>query len=178
MADPASQPEPKKKGKLGLILILVVAVLALGGGAAGGVFLLKGRAAAKAAGAKGESTAENGAGGKAAEGGKGGEAAEAGVLSLDSFIANLADPGGERYLKCTLRLQVDKREVAERLKGDELGLTRLRDKILTVLTSKTFSDVSTAEGKDNLRQQLRNDLDPLLMGGHVAAVYFTEFIVQ
>src|SRR5439155_8418122 len=149
---------------------LLLVVLVLGGGGVAAFVLLRPAAASRASaeGAKGEH------GG----GAKDGKTAERGVLSLESFIANLADSGGERYIKCTMRLEIDDRQTAEKLKTDELAITKIRDRILTLLTSKTYEQVASSEGKDTLRTEIAKQLEPILEGGHISGVYYTEFIVQ
>jgi len=177
MAEAAAEAEPKKKGKKGLILVLLAAVVLLGGGGGAGYwFVLRPKAAKPEATA--HKTGEGGEGAKAAEGADSGDSAEHGILSLEAFIANLADPEGDRYVKCTMRLEMDKREIAERIKSDDLAITKIRDRVLTLLTSKTFTQIASAQGKDELRSEIQSNLSPLLLGGRVTGVYFTEFIVQ
>lgn len=171
MAEEAAAPEAApapKKGKGLLFIIIGVVVLALGGG--GAFFFLK-------SGGKAE-----GAAGSRGKGGEQGEAASAevslGVLSLEPFIVNLADAEGDRYIKCTMRLVLDSREAAETVKSDEISITKIRDRMLTVLSTKTFAEVATAAGKESLRQEVQKQVDPVLSKGKISEVYFTEFIVQ
>jgi len=172
MAEAAVAPEaaaPKKKGK-GLLFIIAGVVLVAAAG--GGFFLL--RPKAKSGGAA--AAAEHG------EGGGHGEAAKApearGVVSLEPFIVNLADAEGDRYIKCTMRLVLDSREAAEAVRADELSVTKIRDRMLTLLSSKSYGQVASAEGKETLRQEIQKQIDPVLATGKVSEVYYTEFIVQ
>ena len=174
MAEAEGTEAKKPKGKTGLIIVLLLVVLLLGGGGAAAVILLRSSGAARASEEK-KSGHERAEGDKAA---KAGDKGERGVLSLESFIANLADPEGERYIKCTMRLEIDDRQKAEKLKLDELAITKIRDRILTLLTSKTYAQVASSEGKDSLRTEIAKELEPILEGGHISGVYYTEFIVQ
>ena len=153
-----------------ILVLLAAGGLLGGGGGAGYYFVLRPKAAKTDAAAQ-----KAGEGGEAA---KAAESADHGILSLEAFIANLADPEGDRYVKCTMRLEMDKREIAERIKTDDLAITKIRDRILTLLTSKTFTQIASAQGKDELRSEIQQNLSPLLLGGRVTGVYFTEFIVQ
>lgn len=168
MADAPTEEAPKKKGK-GLIIIVLVAVLLLGGGGAGAFVFLRGKGTSSAS-AHGEASKES----KSTEGPE----AQPGVLSLEAFITNLADSDGDRYIKCTMRLALDRYETAEKVKGSEISLTRIRDRILTLLSSKTYGQIASSEGKENLRKEIREQVDPLLDGGKVTDVYYSEFIVQ
>lgn len=191
----AAEGAKKKGSKLPLILGLVV-LLAAGGGAAWWFGLLpfgqkaddaeqaEGGHAAPAEGAKaaGGEHAKAAAGehGKAAEKGKGGghgAAAEGagGMRPLDPFLANLADETSSRYLKMSLQVEfVD----AEPPAAFEARLPQIRDVILTLVTSKTFADIRTAEGKERLREDVIDRINHVLAQDAVKSVYFTEFIVQ
>jgi flagellar FliL protein len=163
--------EEKKKGKKGLLFILIGAVVLLGAGG-GGAFYWMSRGGGKGpekAVAEGE---QGGPGGAERGGGR------HGVLSLEPFIVNLADPEGDRYIKCTMRLVLDRPESAEAVKSDELAITRIRDRVLTLLSSKAFAQVATPEGKESLRKEIQTSVTSVLQSVEVSEVYYTEFIVQ
>ncbi|RLB15160.1 MAG: flagellar basal body protein FliL [Deltaproteobacteria bacterium] len=96
---------------------------------------------------------------------------------LDSFIVNLLDKAGrgKRYLKIKIVLEV----------GDEEGqrtvdshIPQLKDTILLLLSSQSFSDINTMEGKIELKQILLSRINQVLGEGIVHRLYFTEFVVQ
>jgi flagellar FliL protein len=97
------------------------------------------------------------------------------MLPLDTFIANLADEDGKRYLKASV--QVEFFDAAVPHEFEALG-PQVRDLLLTLLTSKTFAEVRTPEGKAVLREEIINRMNRVLRKDLVKAVYFTEFIVQ
>lgn len=173
MAEAAAEVAPapaKKKGVFFIIVIVVVLSLLAGGVSL--AFLLKSR------GSGGGPNTADGAPAGAAGAEAGAPAPAVGVLSLEPFVSNLADPEGDRYVKCTMRLVLDTREAADRAKTDDLSITRIRDRILTLLASKTFAEVSTPAGKEALRAQIRDGVSEVLAAGKVGEVYYTEFIVQ
>jgi flagellar FliL protein len=96
-------------------------------------------------------------------------------LALEPFIANLADEGGTRYLKATFQVEF---LGAAAPPGIDARLPQIRDLLLTLLTSKTFDDVRTPEGKQQLREEIIARMNHALDRDIVKAVYFTEFIVQ
>jgi flagellar FliL protein len=57
-------------------------------------------------------------------------------------------------------------------------LPQVRDTILTMLSSKTNEDISTLEGKLQLRAEIISTLNQLLKAGKIKNVYFTDFIIQ
>jgi flagellar FliL protein len=98
-----------------------------------------------------------------------------GILALEPFIANLADDGGRRYLKATFQIDFGKSEVPPTMQA---RLPQVRDLLLTLFTSKTFDDVRTPEGKQQLREEIIARVNQVLDRDLAKAVYFTEFIVQ
>jgi flagellar FliL protein len=98
-----------------------------------------------------------------------------GLLSLEPFIANLADDGGRRYLKATFQVDFGTAEVPAAMAAH---LPQTRDLLLTLFTSKTFDDIRTPEGKQQLREEIIARVNQVLDRDVAKAVYFTEFIVQ
>lgn len=174
---------PKKKSKLPLIIGLVV-LLAAGGGGGYWYFVLN-KPAAPAEGEAdatehGEGGGEHGAPagehGAKAEGGEHGGKGEGGATeALDPFIANLADEEGRRYLKATIQFEFFEHETPGEFTD---RAAQVRDAIITLLTSKTFGEVRTPQGKALLREEIINRTNHVVHRDIVKAVYFTEFIVQ
>jgi flagellar FliL protein len=100
---------------------------------------------------------------------------EGALEPLDPFIVNLADEDGRRYVKATLQVAFYDAEVPPEFRR---RLPQARDLLLTLLSSKTFADVRTPEGKAVLRDEIVSRLNTVLNEDAVKAVYFTEFIVQ
>jgi flagellar FliL protein len=97
------------------------------------------------------------------------------VVSVDTFIVNLADPGGNRYLRVTMDL-----ELAGKTAGDELAkrMPQIRDAILMILSTKRYADISTTEGKTALREEIVNAANGLLASSQISRIYFKEFVIQ
>jgi flagellar FliL protein len=175
-AAPAAAPaaageEPKPKSKLPMILGAVGLVVALAGG--GWFFLGRGK---KAAG--GEHGGEHGAAAEVEEEDHGetpSKEAIGALLPLDPFVANLADEDGKRYLKANLQVEFYASKVPEEFNQ---RMPQVRDLLLTLFTSKLFSEIRTPAGKAVLRDEIVNRLNRAIGKDIVKAVYFTDFIVQ
>ncbi|MBW2302785.1 MAG: flagellar basal body-associated FliL family protein [Deltaproteobacteria bacterium] len=157
--------ETQKKGlPLKLIIIVGLLVLLLAGGAIawkGGMLDRFTGGAEKAAETK-----------KVVEAGK----SDIGpIYSLDTFIVNLVDPQGKKYLKVKMELELSSEELRMEV---EKRLPQFKDTIITLLSSKTYEDVSSLEGKLQLRAELMAMLNQYLTSGSIVNIYFTEFIVQ
>ncbi len=159
MAEPeeqAQEQEPQKKSKLKLILIMVLALGILGGG---GFFAYK-----KFFAKKEKETEEEQV-----------KIPQVVTYQLDTFLVNLADPGGKRYLKLTVELELDNPKVIEEINKENF---KIRDAILLILSSKEFDDISTVGGKLALKKEIMAKLNSILKTGRVLNIYFTEFLVQ
>ncbi|MBI3448775.1 MAG: flagellar basal body-associated FliL family protein [Acidobacteria bacterium] len=127
-----------------------------------------------------EGGAEGGTVEKAGAGEGGGESAgkPGSLLNLEPFVVNLADPGGGRYVKCTFKLEVSDRPALEAMQADEVGIPKIRDRILALLSSRTAESLMTSQGKDLLKREVQARVNPLLKKGKIQEVYITEFLVQ
>jgi flagellar protein FliL len=174
MSSQAGQPAeaaPSKGGKK--LPILVASVLALG---AGGFVAYRKLAAVEGAGVekKGEEKAV---------------VVDPGVLEVEPFVLNLADPAGDRYFRLNLRLVLDQRAIAERA-GTGLSQVKMRDRLLGLLSKKRASAVTSLEGKELLRNEIWGAAEALLAEppfyepetdpapARVLDVLFMEFLVQ
>jgi len=97
------------------------------------------------------------------------------MFPLDTFVVNLADPKGKRYLRTTMQLELAPEQTVETF---EQRLPQIRDIILTVLPTKQSQEIRTVDGKTALRQEIMFRLNDLLKVESVANIYFTEFVIQ
>jgi flagellar protein FliL len=100
----------------------------------------------------------------------------AGVMfDLDPFIVNLADAPDIRYLKMTIKLEVENEGVSTNLSS---RMPQLRDTILVLLSSKDSTTIRTPQGKFQLRDEITQRVNGLLPKPGVKTAYFTDFVVQ
>jgi flagellar FliL protein len=97
------------------------------------------------------------------------------IYGMKTYIVNLVDPRGKRYLKTKIELELNNEALSEEI---ERRLPQLRDSVLTTLSGKSYEDVSTLEGKYQLRAEIVALLNQYLQSGQITNLYFTEFIVQ
>ena len=99
------------------------------------------------------------------------------VFPLESFVVNLVDKTGlgKRYLKVTVALEVNDENKKKRV---EEHRAELRDTVLLLLSSQSFREISTMDGKLELKQALLSRINQALGGVVVRKLYFTEFVVQ
>ncbi len=114
------------------------------------------------------------------------------MLNMSTKIINLVDPGGRRYIRLTVVAEFapDNPEYellpeAEKtaylaLFNEKLNsrLPIMDDTVITLLSTKTYEDLYTAEGKEKLRMEIMDTLSQKLVDLHILSIYFTEFVVQ
>lgn len=114
------------------------------------------------------------------------------MVDTGSKIVNLIDPTGRKYLRVGVVLEfapTDAKyfEMKEEEKNAyiatfnsemESRLPVINDILITLFASQTFEKVYTAEGKEHLRQQIKELINQQIPEYHVIYVYFTEFVVQ
>ena len=97
------------------------------------------------------------------------------IFSLETFIVNLADKGGSRYLRVTMDLELGDPKLEKELNK---RLPQVRDSLLMILPTKRFEDISTVQGKTALRDEILEALNGYLAQGKITNIYFKEFVVQ
>jgi flagellar FliL protein len=100
---------------------------------------------------------------------------EKAIMPLEPFLVNLADQETRRYLKIKVELEVDQENSVKEL---EKFLSPIRDALILLLSSKTFAEISSVEGKHQLKQDIMRKLAAVPGGDRVKGVYFTEFVAQ
>jgi flagellar FliL protein len=149
---------PAKKGGAKKWLVLVALVVMAGGGAAW--WFMGGSSTAAAA--------------EAAEP----EISARGVFAFEPFLVNLADEGGQRFLKATVQIVLVSPEEAAHLAETPAVVMHLRSAILEVLTQQQAPVLVTAEGKASLKQAIKERTSTLMPQRKVLDVLFSEFVVQ
>jgi flagellar FliL protein len=158
-------PKAKKKSKL--VPILIAVIVLLGGGGAGGYWMYSKKS--------GEP--------KAAEPAL---APKPGVVDMEPFVVNLADEGGNRFLRVNLKVLTWDEEQATELKEDAVSSARIRSAILELLSLQHAAPLTTSEGKEELKKAIAERIAEATAshGGpsehelKVIDVLFVEFVVQ
>jgi flagellar protein FliL len=110
------------------------------------------------------------------------------VMALEPLLVNLADAGGNSYLRVSLTLRVadsvdqkDGKPKEGKAKEDKSGgesVAAVRDTALDVLGRQTADGLLAADGKERLKAELKAALTGHNSDLNVTDVYFTDFLVQ
>ncbi len=96
-------------------------------------------------------------------------------ISLPSLTINLSDQGGNKYLRLGMDVEVNSTAAVQRIKDSE---AKIRDAIILLLSSKTTEDLSSAEGKIILKNEIAGRLNQILSSQNIVQIYFTDFVIQ
>jgi len=118
-----------------------------------------------------------GCGGSVAEGDDG-AGAPIGVYEMETFLTNIKDPAGERHARVKVKLAVAPEDAVEDIRSDELLRARLRDKVLSLLTAKTYQELYEPKGKEQFRSEVKTALQSLVGEAEIKEVLFSDFVVQ
>ena len=193
----AAEAAPAKKSSKMKLIIIVVAAMVVGGGGAFGALKIFGGSPAPPAGLDAEAapapprpgtdsanpiTAPTDRVAAAApadgHGGEGeGAVEQLGPRNIEfkPFIVNLNDAGGKRFLKLTMSVEAETEALESEINNK---MPQFRDLILLLLSSLSYDDISTLDGKMRLRSQMLNRINSQLSSGKIRNIYFSEFVVQ
>lgn len=98
------------------------------------------------------------------------------IIPIDPVIVNLSGSGGRRYLKAKINLEAKDGDIKKKIEAKSV---QIKDRLISILSSKTLEDIEGTEGQENLRGEIQDAVDVVLkIEDGVLQVYFTEFVVQ
>ncbi len=150
-------------------------------GAAAGAHGGGGEHGAPAAAGHGGGGGEHGGGGGHGGGEHGGGAkkhqSNAGaIINLEQFTVNLSTPGTNNPVFVRVNISVEvlsadtEQEVNQRV-------PQVRNAIIDLFNSKRASDLATVEGRELLKDEIKNAINHFLVTGKIKGVFFTNFTV-
>jgi flagellar protein FliL len=131
-----------------------------------------------AANAPAQEKKEDGAA-KGKEGEHGKDAGKAAVdygkmVTLEQFIVNLSTPGSvnPKFVRVNISLEVPTEDSENEVNSK---MPQVRNAIIDLFNSKRPADLTNAEGREYLKDEIRNALNGFLISGKVKGVFFTNF---
>lgn len=114
------------------------------------------------------------------------------MMDMSTKIINLSDPAGRKYVRTTIVLEFypsnleyfsmeaeAAHEYLNEFKAEiEARMPLIDDIVISLLSTKTYDQLYTAEGKEVLRTEIMEKINSRLPEFYVMSVYFTEFVVQ
>ncbi|WP_133111674.1 flagellar basal body-associated FliL family protein [Candidatus Scalindua japonica] len=99
------------------------------------------------------------------------------LVPLDSIVVNLGKVDSKRYLRVIISLEVKSVEIEETIKANKVVF---RDKLVSFLSSKSLSEISTQTSHIGMREEIKDILNSEVLGSDdaISQVYFSDFIIQ
>lgn len=101
-----------------------------------------------------------------------------GIYEMEQFLVNIRSGSGDRFARLTVKVVLEPDTAVDEIKENPLLTARLRDKVLTLITAKSFPELSSPEGKEAFRAEIASRIAPLLEEAEVKEVLFGDFVVQ
>jgi len=97
------------------------------------------------------------------------------LVDIADITINLADTDVSRFLRAKIKLEVRSPEAQIKV---EQNMIKINDMVITLLSSKTFAEIRTPQGKYDLKEDLIYRMNRLMSGKPVKNMYFTDFVSQ
>ena len=106
-----------------------------------------------------------------------GEGEGSAVVTLPSFVANIADDGSGdmHYLKCTIALELNSKNYEKLI---EPRTPRIRNAVLLYLSNLKLADTQGMANKQKILAELRKRISEALGKDAIAEIYLTDFVIQ
>jgi flagellar FliL protein len=104
-----------------------------------------------------------------------GEGDKSDVFLVEDLIVNPAGTGGRRFLSTSIGFELSSPKASDLFEKRE---AIVRDALITILSSQSIPELSDFKQREKLRKLIELRVEKLLHTDEVAAVYFTEFVLQ
>lgn len=97
------------------------------------------------------------------------------IYSVEDVIVNPAGTNGQKLLLSSLAFDLPREEYQKEMQSKEV---LVKDKIISILSSKTVDQLSNPVYKDSLRTEISNGVGTLLPDVKINKVYFSKYIIN
>lgn len=97
------------------------------------------------------------------------------IVTIPTVTINLADKDVIRYLKIGFDIELSTKDSADSIEEQK---AKVRDSIIILLSSKTYNELATTEGKIRIKNEIATRLNQILGVPRVVQIYFNEFVVN
>ena len=97
------------------------------------------------------------------------------LVDIADITINLADRDVSRFLRAKIKLELRNEAAQAQI---EQNMVKVNDMVITLLSSKTFAEIRTPQGKYDLKEDLIYRMNRLMTGKPVKNLYFTDFVSQ
>jgi flagellar FliL protein len=98
------------------------------------------------------------------------------MITLEQFTINLSTPGSmvPKFVRANISLEVPTDDAEAELNAK---MPQVRNVIIDLFNSKRASDLAGTEGREFLKDEIKNAINSFMITGKVKGVFFTNFAV-
>lgn len=104
-----------------------------------------------------------------------GEVSEGMIYAIKDIIVNPAGTGGSRFLSVSFGFELEDARLEKEFEQKE---AIIRDALITILASKTVSELTDPKQKEIVRYQIKKRVSHIMDSEAIAGVYYTDFVLQ
>ena len=99
------------------------------------------------------------------------------MVTLDQFTVNLSTPGSvnPKFVRVNISLEVPTDDIEGEITSK---MPQVRNVIIDLFNSKRPADLATSEGRDYLKDEIKNAVNGFMVSGKIRGVYFTNFALS
>jgi len=99
------------------------------------------------------------------------------MVTLEQFTVNLSTPGSvaPKFVRVNISLEVPTDDAEQEITSK---MPQVRNVIIDLFNSKRPADLATAEGREYLKEEIKNAINGFMVSGKVNGVYFTNFALS
>ena len=99
------------------------------------------------------------------------------MVTLEQFTVNLSTPGSvsPKFVRVNISLEVPTDDTEQEVTSK---MPEVRNVIIDLFNSKRPGDLATAEGREYLKEEIKNAINGFMISGKIRGVYFTNFALS
>lgn len=97
------------------------------------------------------------------------------TFDVGEFTVNLAGTSPSRFIRTGIVLEFDDKSV---IKEADRRLPQLRDQIISIIRSYSAADLNTKKGDQQLKANITDSINDILISGEIIDVFFVDLVIQ
>lgn len=99
------------------------------------------------------------------------------IVTLEQFTVNLATSGSitPKYARVNISIEVGSDDVESEVSQK---LPQVRNTVIDLFNSKRPSDLGSVDGRNYLKDEIKNSINSFLVSGKIKNVFFTNFSIS
>lgn len=99
------------------------------------------------------------------------------MVTLDPFTINLSTPGSTvpKFVRVNVSIEVPSTDTEQEVNSK---IPQIRNTIIDLFNSKRPADLANVDGRDYLKEEIKNAINSFLLSGKIKGIFFTNFALS